>query len=279
MALDESSRPIDADGAGRRVPDEGPPGLRTSGSGGAGVRAGCCRTPSAGGARIGAAHPRLVALLAVAIVLVLLIIAGLLDRRQRYVHEIDRLRSAMTDVERERTDALLAEEAHRFEVSLALLRRQAKVDGKLHLAVDVGTRHLVLQREGAVLRSVLVEIGSDAPSASADGDTGAGDSILPPGSIPLSAPRGTRTVERVIPAGQGYTLPSWAVAGRPDLPDGFQLDSGLLLLGGGLLVYASPASGPLAPPEPVLPGSVRVPAEDFEAMRENIVPGMTVYFY
>src|SRR5690606_3769461 len=83
-----------------------------------------------GGGRVGSTHTRLVALLSVAIVIVMLGIAATLDRRQRYNEEIGRLRAAMTEVERERTDALLAEEAHRFDVSLALLRRQARLDGR-----------------------------------------------------------------------------------------------------------------------------------------------------
>lgn len=228
---------------------------------------------------MGSTHTRLVALLSVAIVIVMLGIAATLDRRQRYNEEIGRLRAAMTEVERERTDALLAEEAHRFDVSLALLRRQARLDGRLHLAVDVEAGNLVLQRDGAVLRTVDVEFGSQAPDTVDGGEAGNVSNGGLAGSLPVSTPLGTRTVERVIPQGDAYPLPSWMLAGHAWLPPDARLESGVIVLAGGQLFYAEPASGPLAPPAPVLPGSARIPAEDFAAMRESITPGMTVYFH
>src|SRR5690606_5835527 len=121
--------------------------------------------------------------------------------------------------------------------------------------------------------------GGEGGQGGQGGQGGEGSAARPADRVPISAPLGTRTVERVIPQGEAYPLPAWMVSGDERLPDGVHLDSGLLLLGGGQLVYAAPASGPLAPPAPVLAGSVRLPAEDFAAMRESITPGMTVYFH
>lgn len=229
------------------------------------------------------AYPGLVATMTVAIVVLLVGITVLLVKRDRYAKEIARLRAAMTEVERERTDALLADEERRFDVMLALLRRQAKLDHRLHLAVSVDSGRLVLQRDGAVLRSMPAEIGTDVPPPAESAGRGAparGVSAEEvPAGRPLAAPRGSRTVERVLAPGETYPLPAWMREARPEIPANAMLDDGLLLLAGGLIIYPAPDEGPLAPPSPVLPGAVRVPAADFAAMRANLTAGMTVYFY
>ncbi len=48
---------------------------------------------------------------------------------------------------------------------------------------------------------------------------------------------------------------------------------------GGTLIYALPKTGPLADSTYVMPGSIRVPAADLAAIRENLSSGMRVYFY
>ena len=52
-----------------------------------------------------------------------------------------------------------------------------------------------------------------------------------------------------------------------------------LVLTGGTVVYALPADGPLADEHYLLPGAVRVPLADLQAMQPNLAPGMSVYFY
>lgn len=229
------------------------------------------------------AYPGVVVTLTVVIVVLLVAIVTLVVKRERYAREIARLRSDMTEVERQRTDALLADEERRFDVMVALLRRQAKVDDRLHLAVSVDSGRLVLQRDGAVLRSMRAEIGTDVPppaeSAGARVPVRGVSDDVPPAGRPLAAPRGSRTVERVFAPGEAYVLPAWMRGDHPGLPDDAALGDGLLLLAGGLVIYPAPAAGPLAAPAPVLPGAVRVPAGDFAAMRQNLAPGMTVYFY
>jgi hypothetical protein len=45
------------------------------------------------------------------------------------------------------------------------------------------------------------------------------------------------------------------------------------------VLYSRPAVGPLSDARYVLPGSVREEAPHFEAIRENLQPGMAVYFH
>jgi hypothetical protein len=52
-----------------------------------------------------------------------------------------------------------------------------------------------------------------------------------------------------------------------------------VLLSGGSVLYATPASGPLADSSYVLPGAIRLGAEDLRAIAPNLSPGVAVYFY
>ena len=52
-----------------------------------------------------------------------------------------------------------------------------------------------------------------------------------------------------------------------------------VVLDGGTVLYSMPAAGPLADSAYVLPGSVRVRAEDLEAIMPNVQRGTAVYFY
>lgn len=229
------------------------------------------------------AYPGILATMFVAIIVMLTGITVLAVKRQRYSSEIVRLRAEMTEVERNRADVILADQERRFDVMVALVRRQAKLDDRLHLAVAVDSGRMVLQRDGAVLRSVRAEIGSDVPPpASENGEvasSGHDSAAAPPEGRPIAAPRGSRTVERVIPPGESYPVPAWMREARPELPADASFDGGLLLLGGGLVVYSAPDTGPFATPAPVPPGAVRISPADFEAMRANLSAGMSVYFY
>lgn len=227
-----------------------------------------------------ASYPGILATMTVAIVVLLVGIAALLVKRTRYESEIARLRSDMTEVERNRADAILADEERRFDVMVALLRRQSSSDSRLHLAVEVDSGRMVLQREGAVLRSVPVEFGAELPDSSSDAGNGDDDRVtLAPEGRPLAAPLGSRTVEKVYAPGEAFPVPDWMRQVRAELPPELVLNDGLLLLAGGELIYASPDDGALAAPAPVLPGAVRMPSDDFESMLANLSPGMTVYFY
>jgi hypothetical protein len=52
-----------------------------------------------------------------------------------------------------------------------------------------------------------------------------------------------------------------------------------VLLDDGTVVYSRPTEGPLADDAYVLPGGVRADAADLEAIRENLGPGLPVYFH
>jgi hypothetical protein len=52
-----------------------------------------------------------------------------------------------------------------------------------------------------------------------------------------------------------------------------------IVLNGGTVLYAMPSAGPLNDSSYVLPGSVRLKAEDLKAIRPNLDVGMRVYFY
>jgi hypothetical protein len=52
-----------------------------------------------------------------------------------------------------------------------------------------------------------------------------------------------------------------------------------LVLDDGTVVYSPPDQGPLADATYVMPGAVRAQRADLEAIRENLTPGLPVYFH
>jgi len=85
--------------------------------------------------------------------------AILVSRYLDYRRETTRLREGMTKAQRERADAVVAAERHRIRTELELIRRQARGDRQLHLAVNVDSNRMVLERDGVVLREMNVRIG------------------------------------------------------------------------------------------------------------------------
>lgn len=221
------------------------------------------------------AYPGVLAVLGVALVVLIVANAFLIQRRSAYAAETARLRESMTSVERQRTDLILAADERRWAVMLELARRQARADQQLHLSIAVDSGTLTLEREGAQLRVVPAEVGAGALVGSA------------PDTVRLAAPRGERTIEAVLGPDDPWLVPDWVYVqrGLPVPPDSAgrsvagALGATALVLTGGTVIYALPATGPLAEPSYVLPGSVRVPAADLAAMRPNLSPGMSVYFY
>jgi hypothetical protein len=209
----------------------------------------------------------------IASTLLLFLLAGALTYTYwRYNREIARLREAMSQTERERADLLLAEERHRVRVALELLRRQALQDRELHLAVDVDSGRMYLEREGAVLREMDVVVGPER--------------VLEGGSEPLhlAIPRGARTVAALIGERDSWEVPSWVYQdlGLP-VPAERRVRGALgrlgIVLTGGTVIYSRPRTGPLSDSSYVLPGSILVEETDMRAIAPNVKPGMTVYFY
>lgn len=218
------------------------------------------------------AYPGILTTMGLALFLLLAIDGWLVYKRVKYDREIERLRAGMTAVERRKADAEIASNERRLQVMVELARRQAVGDKDLHLslAVDSGVMHLA--REGAVLRNMSVRVGPEKWVGSA------------PDTVKMVAPRGTRTVEKVLDGSAAWEVPAWVYADRSVAVPGDRTLAGALgpaavLLSGGTVLYTMPTVGPLNDSSYVMPGSIRARTEDLEAVVPNLKPGMTVYFY
>ena len=218
------------------------------------------------------AHPRIVATLAVVMVALLAFDGWLITRRVRYDREIARLRAGMTDVERRKTDVELASEENRLRVMLELVRRQANLDKDLHLSIAVDSGVMYLERDGALLREMPIEVGAERWVGA------------PPDTVRMAAPRGARTVERVLGARDRWEVPRWVYTERGLAPPDDRVVAGALgaaaiVLNGGAVIYSMPGTGPLSDSAYVMPGAIRARTQDLRAITPNITPGMSVYLY
>jgi hypothetical protein len=171
-----------------------------------------------------------------------LIFAGdlfLVTKRVVYARETSRLRAGMSSVEKSRIDAAMQSDANRLQVMIELARRQARVDKTLNLAVALDSAALYLEQDGAILRAVHADVGPDAWEHRSKKD-----------SVQITAPRGTRTIERLV----GDTA---------------------IVLNGGALIYARAAADSGA----ARAGAVRVEAADLKVLMPSLKAGQRVYFY
>ncbi len=217
-------------------------------------------------------HPAFTAAVAVIIVGLLAIDGWVLYKRAAYEKEVARLRAGMSDFERRRSDAVTNTNEKRLAMMIELLRRQAKIDKETHLAVAVDSSKMYLERDGALLREMGVEV---APGKR----LGSGKDTLH-----MAAPRGTRTVERILGPEDAWDVPSWVYADRGVPQPATQSLVGALgpvavVLNGGTVIYSLPTVGPLNDSSYLLPGSIRVSAEDLRAVAPNLQRGTVVYFY
>jgi len=195
-----------------------------------------------------------------------------LSRRLRYIDEIQRLRASMTDLERRRTDQIVAREHNRLATAVELLRRQARQDRDLHLSVSIDSGTMYLESEGALLRRMRVAVGPERRVGTA------------PDTVRLAPPRGVRSVIGVLQDTTSWEVPAWVYTDRGVAPPARRLlpgslGPGAVLLDGGTVIYAMPTVGPLNDSGYVLPGSVRASEQDLRAILPNITPGLRVYFY
>jgi len=209
--------------------------------------------------------------MSIAVVLFLAADAWLLRKYFRYQRQTAELRGSMTGLERERTDAILAQNENRVKIMVELFKRQAKVDPTLHLSVSLDSGVMYLQREGALLREMPITIGPERRVGT------------PPDTVHIAAPRGKRTVEQVLDETDVWDVPAWVYADR-GLPAGETRLKGALgpvavRLDGGTVIYSMPSAGPLNDSSYVLPGAIRVRANDLRAIVPNLRPGVAVYFY
>lgn len=217
-------------------------------------------------------HPGIIAVILVAALAFLAMDAWIVAKRMRYHREIERLRSSMTDLERQRTDEIVSQETHKLRTALSLLRRQARMEVGLHLSVSVDSSAMYLEREGALLREMPVHIGPERRVG------------IPPDTVRQVPPRGVRTIARMLTAQDSWEVPEWVYADRGiDIPPERSIRGALgpaaILLEGGTILYSMPSAGPLNDSAYVLPGAVRARAEDLQAILPNLSAGMRVYFY
>ena len=216
-------------------------------------------------------YPGLLVTMGIAILLFVAADAWLFMRYRRYVRETAELRASMSDVERARTDALLAQEQNRVKVMVELFRHQAKVDPTLHLSVSLDSGVMYLERDGALLREMPITIGPEKRVGT------------PPDTLHIATPRGKRTIERLLDETDAWQPPAWVYQDRgvPPAPDGLTgaLGPAAITLDGGTVIYSLPSVGPLNDSTYVLPGAIRVRASDLKAIAPNLRPGVAVYFY
>ena len=217
-------------------------------------------------------HPGFVAAAAIIIIGLIGLDLWFVSKRLRYEREIARLRSGMTEFERRRTDAILASEERKMQVMLQLIRRQAKIDPEIHLAVSIDSAQMYLEREGALLREIPLEVGPERRVG------------IPPDTVHIAIPRGARTVARMLDGKDSWEVPSWVYTDRGlAAPDDRTVKGALgpvaILLEGGTVIYSMPSTGPLNDSSYVLPGGVRARAADLQAILPNLKRGTAVYFY
>lgn len=187
------------------------------------------------------AYPGFVFTLILALLAILTLDGFLVYKRRAYTAEVNRLRGAMTEAERAKTDAIVQAEQDKARIAIELAKRQAKLERSLHLGVALDSGRIYLEREGAVLREMAALFGPEV------GVTAGSD------SLPVVIPRGQRTVVR--------------------------LDENRIVLEGGSAIEASSTDVASADTSPVSPGNVRIGLTDMKAIRPNLSPGMRVYFY
>src|SRR5215208_5116065 len=217
-------------------------------------------------------YPGLLATLSIALLVILAADVWLVLKWRRYRRETDRLWSGMSSVERQKTQMALASDESRLRIMLELIRRQARVDKDLHLSISVDSGVMRFEQENALLRETQVEVGPEKTVGQAS-DT-----------IKMVTPRGSRTVERILGASDGWEIPSWVYPDRGlPVPSERTLKGALgpvaIVVTGGTVIYSMPSVGPLNDSSYILPGGVRARAADLRAIVPNLKPGVRVYFY
>jgi len=220
------------------------------------------------------AYPRIVTGTALGLLLFLLVDAALAVAAWRFSQQKATALKAMTSLEREQAEGLLAAEESRVALMMALVEQQAIQDRGLNLSVSVDEATMDLQREGAQLRHMKVVPGPEATvGAPADG-------------VRLVAPRGKRQLVRVVDEAFVWSVPRWVFAhrglplpGEPERAVRGGLGRLALVLDDGTLIYSLPQSGLLSDRGYVMPGTLRAELADLEAIRESLLPGLPVYFH
>lgn len=220
------------------------------------------------------AYPRIVTGAALGILLFLMVDVALGVAAWRFSRQTAAAQRAMTGLERQRADGLMEMKQDRTALVTALVAQQAIQDHGLNLSVSLDQGTMDLQREGAQLRRMKVALGPEA-AVGAEGD-----------GVRLVPPRGKRQLVRVVDEAFVWSVPRWVfthrglpVPGASERAVRGGLGRVALVLDDGTLIYSLPASGPLSDRAYVMPGTVRAELPDLQAIRENLTPGLPVYFH
>ncbi|MBL0940506.1 MAG: hypothetical protein IBJ03_16545 [Gemmatimonadaceae bacterium] len=178
----------------------------------------------------------------------------------------------MTALERQRADAIVAADADKSQLMFLIAQRQAMGDEALHLAVNLDSGYVALDRGMARLRVMPARVGPARRVGTA------------PDTLQVGTPLGMRALSTVLGPKDAWELPAWVWIDRGLPVPESRAGSGwtgpaALATTGGTLLYSLPESGPLADSSYVMPGSIRMSASDLAAIRENLTPGMRIYFY
>ena len=218
------------------------------------------------------AYPGILVTMSLSLCVLVALDVWLVRKRERYIEEDARLRDGMSGLQRQQADAILSNEQNKVRMMIELVRRQAQIDKQLHLAVPVDSGVMYLEQDGALLREMPVQVGPERRVGT------------PPDTVYMVAPRGTRTVERILDASDAWEIPAWVYTDRGlPVPADRTLKGALgpaaVVLVGGTVIYSPPSVGPLNDSTYVLPGSIRTRSADLQAIAANLKAGMTVYFY
>jgi hypothetical protein len=217
-------------------------------------------------------YPRISTGMVMGIAILLLTDLFLASKLVQYARELSHMRTSMTETERQRVDAIAASEENRLAIAAELARRQSLDDMERHLTVNTAEGLLYLEHRGARLREMRIHVGPEAFVGT------------PPDAVLLAPPLGKRLVARVADGSYRWPVPEWVYADRGwPVPADRRIPGALgplaVFLDSGAVLYSRPAVGPLSDASYVLPGSLRAEATDLQAIRENLEPGMAVYFH
>lgn len=216
-------------------------------------------------------YPGFIFTMALAFAIMLAIDGWLIYKRVAYSSEIERLQANMSESEREKTDLIVQSEENKIRMAVELIRRQARLDKRLHLSIPLDSATMYLEREGATLRQIPVVIGPERVVG------------ISPDTVRIVVPRGERTVRQVL-QNETWTVPGWVytdrgIAAQAERSIRGALGPVALILDGGVVIYSVPSVGPLADSSYVMPGSIRAPEADLRAILPNLEEGMKVYLH
>lgn len=221
----------------------------------------------------------------------LLLMIGLLSaasvvasRVPGYQQDVALFNQRMSAEERATRDRLLASEAKRAELAIALLRRDLRVKAMqqrgLHLAISLDDSTLYLMHGKAALRRARVWIGGDSVVRAPDGR-----------SWRFVRPVGERRLAEKL-YNSTYTVPEWVYVSRGEpVPSEAErtvrggLGTYVMRLDDGTEIYSIPRKGPLAAteddsaPPPPKPASFMAEARDLGAIIDAVNKDAPVFIY